>query len=159
MTNAAIVITSAVAGRAAGISFHAARRIAVTELPAPLLVAGARAELGAVEGGEETSPAGLARDRGQRVLRRRRTGRRILRRITDTGAGAAVRVADQHAAGPVDGDVVEVEQVPARIAAAPVPVAQVDRVVRAGRHGRVTPRADAPGVGHRPNRPREPVVG
>src|SRR5436190_21793276 len=82
--------------------------VAVAECAASLDVAGARAELRTVERLEQPAAANLARDRGQRVLRARRTRRGILGRVCDARAGAAVGIADEHAAGPVDSDVVEV---------------------------------------------------
>src|SRR5206468_713838 len=96
-------------------------RIAVAQRPASLEVARAGAELRAVERLEQPAAADLARDRGERILRAGGTRRRILSRIGDAGAGAAVGVANENAPGPVDSNVVEVEQIAARIAAALIP--------------------------------------
>src|SRR3984893_10233322 len=97
------------------------RGIAIAELAAAFVVAGVGAELCAVQGFEETAAADLASDGSERVLCGGRAGRGVLRGTRDAGAGAAVGVANEDAAGFVYRDVVKVEQIAARIAAAAVP--------------------------------------
>src|SRR5260221_14397831 len=97
--------------------------VAIAELAAANVVAGVGAELRAVENFEETASANLARDGGEGVLRGGGAGCGVLRGVGDAGAGTAVGVANEDAAGFVHRDVVEVEQIAARIAAAAVPYA------------------------------------
>lgn len=52
--------------------------IAKAELSAAFIVGAAGAELRAIESGKQTAPAGLARDGGQGVLCRHRSGRGVL---------------------------------------------------------------------------------
>src|SRR5258708_1832390 len=93
-------------------------RIAIAKLAATLVVAAPSAELRAVEDGEQSLAAHLPRDRGQRILRTGWTGRGILCGIVHTRAGAAIGLTHQHAPNLAHGDVVEVEQVSTRVAAA-----------------------------------------
>src|SRR6266404_5619428 len=95
--------------------------VAIAELAAANVVAGVGAGLRAVENFEETASANLARDGGEGVLRGGGAGCGVLRGVGDAGAGTAVGVANEDAAGFVHRDVVEVEQIAARIAAAAVP--------------------------------------
>src|SRR5438132_13674831 len=113
-----VVVVVVVAVRVAA---HSAGGVALTELAAALVVAVVAAELRAVEGGEEPAPAHLARDGGERILRGSRARGSALCGIVHTGTGAAVGVSDQPAPDPLDGDLVEVEQVAALVGAASVP--------------------------------------
>src|SRR5262249_4104148 len=85
-----IACASPIARVARRIAVLAGRGVAVAQSTAALVVAGARAELRAVERREQTAAAHLTRDRRQRVLRGHRTGRRVLRRIAHARTGAAV---------------------------------------------------------------------
>src|SRR5207302_8785567 len=105
--------------------------VAMAQLAAAFVVAVVSSELRAVEGCKQAAAAHLPGDGGERILRTGRTMRSVLRRIGRAGASAAISVAHQHAPDPIDGDVVEVEQVAARIGAALVPdAAALDRVRR-----------------------------
>src|SRR5579859_391522 len=95
--------------------------ITEAEFPAAFIIAAAGAELRAVKSGKQPSAAGLAGYGRERVLRRCRAGRGVLSWIGYARAGAAIGIADQHAAKLVDRNIVKVEQVAARIAAAAVP--------------------------------------
>src|SRR5512140_1124718 len=96
-------------------------RIAITKLAATYVVAALGPELRPVEGGKQSSAAHLPRDRGQCVLRTGWTSGGVLRGVIHARARAAVGVAHQYAPNFVHGDVVEVEQVATRVAAALVP--------------------------------------
>src|SRR6266481_1760894 len=98
-----------------------ARRITITKLAATFVVAAPGAELRAVERGKQASAAHLPRDGGQRILGTGRAGGGVLRGIVHTRACAAIGVAHEYAPKLVHCDVVEVEQVSTRIAAALVP--------------------------------------
>jgi hypothetical protein len=95
--------------------------ITEAEFPATLIIAAASAELRAVESGKQAAPAGLAGYSCQRVLRGYRACCGVLAWIGYARAGAAIGIAHQHAAKLVDRDVIKVEQVAARIAAAAIP--------------------------------------
>jgi len=95
--------------------------IAEAEFSAALIIAVARAELRAVESGKQAAAAGLAGYCRERVLRRRGAGCGVLAWIGYARPGAAIGIANQHTAEFVDRDVVKVEQVAARIAAAAIP--------------------------------------
>src|SRR6202048_696117 len=96
-------------------------RVTVAELAAAYVVTGVGAELRAIQGFEETAAANLAGNGRKGVLSGGGSSGRILRGIGDARTGAAVSVANEDAAGLVHRDVVEVEQIPARIAAPAVP--------------------------------------
>src|ERR1700676_2234129 len=111
--------------------------IAVTLLPSADVVARFGAKLCAIERAEEAAAADLASDRGERVLGRRRSGAGVLRRIRHAASGATVRVSHQHSAGLVHRNVIEVQQIAARIAAATIPDATaLHRIGRRSIHGR-----------------------
>ena len=95
--------------------------IAEAEFSAAFVVTAAGAELCAVESSKQPAAASLAGYGCQRVLCRYRTGRGVLRWIGHTRAGASIGIADEHAAKLVDRNVIKVEQVAARIAAAAIP--------------------------------------
>src|SRR5258708_8729115 len=114
---------SALVGIAVRVAGDSRGGVAIAELAAANVVAGVGAELRAVENFEETASANLARDGGEGVLRGGGAGCGVLRGVGDAGAGTAVGVANEDAAGFVHRDVVEVEQIAARIAAAAVPYA------------------------------------
>src|SRR5262249_53955025 len=80
-----------------------------------------QAEVGAVPGGEQPSTSHLPGKGGQRILRSRWAGGGVLRGIGNAATGAAIGVSHQHAPKLVHRDVVEVEQVAARVATASVP--------------------------------------
>src|SRR6266850_659269 len=103
------------------IAFDAARGIPVAKRAAAFIVAVLGPELCAVEGSEQSSATHLPRDRGQRILRSRRPSGSVLRGIVHACPGAAVGVAHQYAPKFVHRDVVEIEQVSARVTAALVP--------------------------------------
>src|ERR1700730_13901105 len=97
------------------------RRVTVAELATAYIVAGVGAELRAIQGFEETAAANLAGNGGKGVLSGGGSSGRILRGIGNARTGAAISVANEDAAGFVHGDVVDVEQIAARIAAAAIP--------------------------------------
>ncbi len=106
---------------AVGIAAHASGGIAVALLASTNVVAGAGAELRAVEGFEETTAPDLARNGSESILCCGGTGGGVLRGVGDAGTGAAIRIANQNAACIIDRDVVEIEKIAARIAAAAIP--------------------------------------
>ena len=113
-----------------------ARGIAEAEFPATFVVAGLGAELRAVKGSKEATAAHLTGDGCQGILRASGAGRGILRRVVHARAGAAVGVAHQHASKFIHGDVHEIEQIAAGIAASAVPdAAALNRVGHGGVHG------------------------
>src|SRR5437762_11812429 len=93
---------SALARVARRIAGNACRRIAVAQGAASLEVSSLCAELRAVKRLEQPAAADLPRDRGERVLCARGSGRRILRRIGGARPGAAIGVPDEDASDPVD---------------------------------------------------------
>ena len=95
--------------------------IAEAEFSAAFIIAAASAELRAIKSGKQASAAGLAGYSCQRVLRRCGAGRGVLAWISYARAGAAIGIANQHASKFVDRNVIKVEQVAARIAAAAIP--------------------------------------
>src|SRR5712692_6616 len=96
-------------------------RVTITKLAAPFDVAGLGAELRAVEGCKQAASSHLPRDRGQRILRTGGAGGGVLRGIVHARACAAIGVAHHYAPRLVHSDVVEVQQVAARVAPALVP--------------------------------------
>src|SRR5690349_15431576 len=95
--------------------------IAFAELTATFNFSGFSAELRAIKSRKETFSAHLPGNRSERILGRCGTAGRVLRRIAYTTSGATVRIANQHAAELVDGNVIEVEQIAAGIAASLIP--------------------------------------
>src|SRR6267143_5821021 len=96
-------------------------RVTIAKLATTLVVSAPGAELCAVEGGEQSWAAHLPRDRGQRILRTGGSSGGVLRRVVHARAGAAVGIPHQYAPNLVHGDVVEVEQISARVAPALIP--------------------------------------
>src|SRR5437868_6017337 len=117
----------AVAVRAAGDS---SSWVAVAELATANVVTRIGAKLGAIQCFEQAAAADLTGDCRQRVLCSCRARSGILRGVSDARTGAAVCIAHQDAAGFIYRDVVEVEQIAARIAAATVPNATALHRVR-----------------------------
>src|SRR6476646_7544771 len=127
---------------AVGVAMDPACGIAKAEFPAAFIIAVVRAELCTVECGKQPAAASLASDCRQRVLRRCRPGRGILCWIGHARAGATIRITDEHTAKLVDRNVIKVEQVAARIAAAAIPdAATLHRVRRSCIRSRPGPAA------------------
>ena len=95
--------------------------ITEAEFPATFIIAAARAELRAVKSGKQAAATGLAGYSCQRILRGYGPCCGVLGWIGHARAGATIGIANQHAAKLVDRDVIKVEQVAARIAAAAIP--------------------------------------
>ena len=95
--------------------------ITEAEFPAAFIIAVAGAKLRAVESGKEAAATGLAGNSSQRVLRGYGACCGVLSWIGHARASATIGIANQHAAKLVDRDVIKVEQVAARIAAAAIP--------------------------------------
>src|SRR5262249_46784007 len=108
-------------GPAARITLYTRGGIPEAELTVAFNIPAARSELCAVERRKQPTSAHLTGNRRQRILSARRTRRGVLRRVGNATAGAAVGVAHQHAPEFVHRDVVEIEQIAARIAPALVP--------------------------------------
>src|SRR5258708_9505994 len=106
---------------AVGASADSRGGVAKAQLATAFIVTAARAKLRAIKGGKQTAPSDLARDGRARILRAGRAGGGVLRGIGHACSGAAVGVTNEHASEPVNGDVVEVEQIAAQIASSSVP--------------------------------------
>src|SRR5256885_1800910 len=102
---------------ATGAAGDAASSITCAELAATFYIARLGTKLGSVKSGEESAAADLAGDGGEGVLGGFGAGAGVLGRVGYTSAGAAVRVTHQGAAELILGDVVEIEQITAGVAA------------------------------------------
>src|SRR2546423_8264240 len=111
---------------------NAAGSIALAELGAAFDRPGFGAELRVIKSRKQTSPSDLTSDGGEGVLSARGTIGSILRRIGDAAGGAAVGIADEDASKFVDGYVIKLEQVTARIAATLIPDAPTLHGIRGG---------------------------
>src|SRR5258708_16708677 len=106
---------------AARVSGDSRGGIPKAQFAAALGLAGIGAELRAVKGCEQAATPHLPGDCGERVLRAGGARRGILRGVCHATARATVGVADQHPPKLVHRDVIEVQQITARIAATLVP--------------------------------------
>src|SRR6267143_265060 len=115
------MISVAIMSVAVLVTAETTRGITVAQAAAANDVGGPGSELSAVQDGKQSSATHLPRDCGQRILRAGRASGGVLRGIVHARAGAAIGVAHQYPPKLVHRNVIEVEQVPARVAAALVP--------------------------------------
>src|SRR5215471_11160402 len=95
--------------------------IAKTQFAVAFVVTAVGPKLSTIQRSEQPAPANLTGNGGQRILCRCRALRGILGRIGHATAGAAIGIAHENPPKLVDGDVVEVEQIAAWVAAPLVP--------------------------------------